>query len=111
MRAIARRTFSVTFVTDYRPRYRETTHVLSLVPNFTSLKGNIMNAMRMVFLTVAMLLSLGIYLTGVNNVHWLLYVPTVMLAFAALTGICPGLIFWSMLGFKNEHFCQSKHAN
>jgi hypothetical protein len=39
----------------------------------------------------------GIWLTGFNLVHWLLYVPVVFFYFAAVTGICPGLIFSGML--------------
>lgn len=66
-----------------------------------------MNAMKMVFLTVAGLLALGIYLTGVEEVHWLLFVPPAMLVFAAVTGICPGLMIWRKLGFKDEAFCKS----
>lgn len=70
-----------------------------------------MNAMRMVFFTIAGLLATGIYLTGFDKVHWLLYGPTVMFAFAGLTGICPGLMFWSKLGFKNEALCKSRHTS
>jgi len=40
---------------------------------------------------------LGIWLTGFNTVHWLLYVPVVFFYFAAVTGICPGLAFSGML--------------
>ena len=69
-----------------------------------------MNAMKMVFLTVAGLLGLGIYLTGFDNVHWLLYVPPVMLIFAAVTGVCPGLMFWRKLGFRDEAFCKSSRS-
>lgn len=61
-----------------------------------------MNAMRMTFLSLAAILGLGIWLTGTNTVHWILYLPLILLTFAGSTGICPGLIFWSMMGFKNE---------
>lgn len=59
-----------------------------------------MSAQRMLFLSVAIILAIGIWLTGFNTVHWLLYVPVALLTFAAITGICPGLIFWRKLGFK-----------
>jgi len=36
---------------------------------------------------------LGIWLTGFNIAHWLLFVPVVFFYFAAATGICPGLVF------------------
>ena len=59
-----------------------------------------MSAQRMLFLTVAGLLGAGIWLSGWNQVHWLLYLPPVMLIFAGLTGICPGLIIFQKVGFK-----------
>jgi len=36
-------------------------------------------------------LWIGIWLTGFNNVHWLLYVPPAVMSFAAVTSICPGM--------------------
>ncbi|OGT89112.1 MAG: hypothetical protein A2286_11505 [Gammaproteobacteria bacterium RIFOXYA12_FULL_61_12] len=49
----------------------------------------------------AMILG-GIWLTGFDQVHWLLYLPAAALAFGGLTGACPGLILLHKLGFKNE---------
>jgi hypothetical protein len=60
-----------------------------------------MSAQRMLFLTFAIIISVGIWLTGFNKVHWFLYVPVAATLFAALTGICPGLILWKKLGFKD----------
>ena len=60
-----------------------------------------MSALRMLFLTVAVLISVGIFLTGYKNVHWFLYVPVAAMLFAGLTGICPGLMLWKKLGFKD----------
>jgi len=51
------------------------------------------NAMRFFFFVVGSVVLIGIWLTGFNVVHWLLYVPVVFFYFAAVTGICPGLIF------------------
>jgi len=59
-----------------------------------------MSAMRMLFLFMAALILIGIWLTGFNVVHWLLYVPPAALIFAGVTGICPGLIIFKKLGFK-----------
>jgi len=59
-----------------------------------------MSAQRMVFLTVAVLLGVGIWLSGWEQVHWVLYLPPAMLVFAGLTGICPGLMLFQKLGFK-----------
>lgn len=59
-----------------------------------------MSAQRMLFLTVAVLLGIGIVLTGWRSVHWFLYVVPAMLVFAAATGICPGLMLYRKLGFQ-----------
>ena len=53
---------------------------------------SISNAMRFFFLVVGSVILLGIWLTGFEKVHWLLYAPVVFFYFAAVTGICPGLI-------------------
>jgi len=52
----------------------------------------ISHAMRFFFFVVGSVLWLGIGLTGFTTVHWLLYLPAVFFYFAAITGICPGLI-------------------
>ena len=61
-----------------------------------------MSAIRMQFLLVAVLILGGIWLTGFNNVHWFLYLPVAALAFAGVTGICPGYIILQKLGFKGQ---------
>jgi len=58
------------------------------------------SALRAQFLSVAAIVFIGIYLTGFDKVHWLLYVPVIALTFAGITGICPELIFWKKVGFK-----------
>ncbi len=54
-------------------------------------------AMRFFFFVTDVLLWTGILLTGVRTVHVVLYVPAVFFLFAALTGICPGLILSNRL--------------
>ncbi|KPJ90952.1 MAG: hypothetical protein AMJ53_12575 [Gammaproteobacteria bacterium SG8_11] len=49
-------------------------------------------SMRFFFLVTSSIIWLGVWLTGFSVVHWLLYVPAVFFYFAAITGICPGLI-------------------
>lgn len=49
-------------------------------------------AARVFFLVVSMVIWLGIWLTGFNIAHWVLYIPAVFLLFAAVTGYCPGMI-------------------
>ncbi len=59
--------------------------------------------MRAFFLFAGVLMWLGIWLTGFGAVHWVLYLPTVFFTFAAVTSICPGMIFMNKLfGAKPE---------
>ena len=57
--------------------------------------------MRVFFLITASILWLGIWLTGFANIHWVLYLPPVFLTFAAITGICPGMMITRMM-FKSS---------
>ena len=61
------------------------------------MNNKISAAMRFYFLVAGSVVLLGIWLTGFDNVHWLLYVPVVFFYFAAVSSICPGLAFSSML--------------
>lgn len=70
-----------------------------------------MTAIRMTLLWFSAIIMIGIWLTGFDKVHWLLYVPPGFLLFAAVTGICPGLIIWSKLGFANESLSCSIPSN
>ena len=49
-------------------------------------------ALRVTFVLIGLMIALGIWLTGVNVVHWLLFLPAIFLVFAGVTGICPSLI-------------------
>ena len=59
-----------------------------------------MTAQRVFFLILALVIYLGIYLTGYDNVHWFAYVPVAALLFAFITGICPGLKLLKAIGLK-----------
>jgi len=61
-----------------------------------------MSAIRMLFLFTAALILLGIWLTGFNVAHWVLYLPVAALSFAGITGICPGYMMFQKLGFKGQ---------
>jgi len=61
-----------------------------------------MSAIRMLFIFMAAFISLGIWLTGYNQVHWLLYIPPAALLFAGVTGICPGYMIFRKLGFRGD---------
>lgn len=43
------------------------------------------------FLGPAVMLWLGIYFTGFDVVHWLIYIPATMAVFAFVSGRCPGM--------------------
>jgi hypothetical protein len=58
------------------------------------------SALRVQFISVALIVLIGIWVTGFHKVHWFLYVPVIALTFAEITGICPGLIFWKKIGLK-----------
>ncbi len=49
-------------------------------------------AMRFFFFNTAVVILIGIWLTGFDQVHWFLYTVPVFDLFAAAFGICPGLI-------------------
>lgn len=51
-------------------------------------------SMKAFFLFVGLILWLGIWLTGFERVHWLLYLPATFFLISAITGICPGLLFF-----------------
>ncbi len=55
------------------------------------------SATRFFFLFAGSLIWLGRWLTGFQVVHWLLYIPALFFLFAAVTGICPGMIISRLL--------------
>jgi hypothetical protein len=59
-----------------------------------------MSAQRMLFMIMASVILIGIWLTGFGVVHWFLYVAPTAMIIAGVTGICPGLIVLKKLGFK-----------
>lgn len=61
-----------------------------------------MSAIRMLFLVMAAVILLGIWLTGFGVASWVLYLPVVALTFAGITGICPGYMIFQKLGFKGQ---------
>ena len=59
-------------------------------------------SMRFFFLFSGTVIWGGIWLTGFSVVHWLLYIPAVFFYFAAITGICPGLLFSRLIFGEKE---------
>jgi len=61
-------------------------------------------SMKAFFLFVGIILWAGIWLTGFETVHWLLYIPATFFLFSAITGICPGMIlFKEVFRDNNSH--------
>ncbi len=58
-------------------------------------------SLKAFFLFAGLILWAGIWLTGFEQAHWLLYLPATFFVFSALTGICPGMIFFNEL-FKEK---------
>jgi len=52
---------------------------------------------RFFLLSVSALIWAGIWHTGFDLSSWLLYLPAAFLLLAAMTGICPGIIFFNRL--------------
>ena len=60
-------------------------------------KHKISKATRFFLFVSATLVWAGIWLTGFNVVHWVLYLPAVFFTIAVITGICPGMIVSNLL--------------
>lgn len=58
------------------------------------------SALRLLVMTMSVVSFTGIWLSGYDQVHFLVYMPPLFMTFAAITGICPGLIIWRKLGFS-----------
>lgn len=58
-------------------------------------------SMKAFFLFAGLVLWSGIWLTGFEVAHWLLYLPATFFLISAITGICPGMIFFKEV-FKDE---------
>jgi hypothetical protein len=49
-------------------------------------------AMRFFLFNAAVMILVGLWLTGFDNVHWFAFFVPAFFLFAAAAGICPGLI-------------------
>jgi len=58
-------------------------------------------SLRFFLLFLSSVIWVGIWHTGFEVVSLILYIPAAFLLIAALTGICPGIIFSKML-FKDK---------
>lgn len=53
---------------------------------------NASKQVRLFFLNLSIMIIIGLWLTGFDNVHWFAYWPPAFLLIAAITGFCPGMI-------------------
>ena len=60
-------------------------------------KHKISKATRFFLFISGTLVWTGIWLTGFDVVHWVLYLPAIFFTFAVITGICPGMIVSNLL--------------
>lgn len=58
---------------------------------------NLTQVQRLLFMNLTLLSSIGIWLTGFDQVHWFAYVAPGALLFAALSGYCVGLDISKMI--------------
>ncbi len=49
-------------------------------------------SMKAFFLFVGAVMWLGIWLTGFEQTHWVLYLPATFFVISAIVGICPGML-------------------
>jgi len=60
--------------------------------------------MKVFFLFAGLFLWMGIWLTGFDVAHWTLYLPASFFVFAAITGICPGMLFFKELFDRSSSY-------
>lgn len=53
--------------------------------------------MRVFLLNAAIVILIGVWLTGFDKVHWFIYFVPGMFLMSSALGICPGLNLWRML--------------
>jgi len=53
--------------------------------------------MRFFLMNAAVIMFIGIWLSGFDKVHWFIYLIPCVFALSATFGICPGLNLWRIL--------------
>ena len=65
---------------------------------------NASNTVRMFLINSAIIIMIGIGLTGFSQVHWFSYLLPAFMLMAAATGLCPGMLIskkmLAMFGIK-----------
>jgi hypothetical protein len=53
--------------------------------------------MRLFLMNAALVMFIGIWLSGFEQVHWSIYIIPALFSASALFGICPGINLWRLL--------------
>ncbi|VAW79999.1 hypothetical protein MNBD_GAMMA12-2708 [hydrothermal vent metagenome] len=59
-----------------------------------------MSAIRVTFILASVFLWIGFYLSGFTNIHWIAYLPAIMMPVAGIIGFCPSTWMLGKVGFK-----------
>ena len=59
-------------------------------------------AMRLFMFNSALVMLIGIWLTGFETVHWFIYFVPAFFIFAAVTGLCLGLVIPRLIFDRNK---------
>ncbi len=61
-----------------------------------------MSAIRVTFILASVFLWIGFFLSpgGIASIHWLAYLPAIMLPVAGIIGFCPSTWMLGKIGFK-----------
>jgi hypothetical protein len=65
------------------------------------------SALRAQFITVALIVFIGISLTGFDKIHWFLYVPVIIFSLAGITGFALELYCGKRSDSNNTFFASS----
>jgi len=59
------------------------------------------SSMRLFMFNASLIILVGIWLTGFDSVHWSLYLVPFFFIFAAVTGLCLGLVIPRIIFERN----------
>lgn len=59
--------------------------------------GRASRSLRLFLFNSTLFIMIGVWLTGIDNVHWSIYIVPAFYTFAAVFGICPGINLWRII--------------
>lgn len=54
-------------------------------------------SVRVVLTVLGLLVWVAMFITGLQNIHWLFYLPAVFATLGGVTGYCPGMILMKLI--------------